>query len=65
MVGAIEVVIDEKGFVVQATMRASVLPSYDRQVVSAAQNWRYRPAMVNGTPVKFRKMVQVAVTPQQ
>jgi hypothetical protein len=65
LVGAIEVVIDEKGFVVQATMRASVLPSYDRQVVSAAQTWRYRPAMVNGTPVKFRKMVQVAVTPQQ
>jgi hypothetical protein len=65
MVGAIEVVIDEKGYVVQATMRASVVPSYDRQVVAAAQNWRYRPAMVNGTPVKFRKMVQVAVTPQQ
>lgn len=65
MVGAIEVVIDEKGYVVQATMRASVIPSYDRQVVAAAQNWRYRPAMVNGTPVKFRKMVQVAVTPQQ
>jgi hypothetical protein len=65
MVGAIEVVIDEKGYVVQATMRASVLPSYDRQVVGAAQNWRYRPAMVNGTPVRFRKMVQVAVTPQQ
>jgi tetratricopeptide (TPR) repeat protein len=65
MVGAVEVVIDEKGYVVQATMRASVVPSYDRQVVAAAQNWRYRPAMVNGTPVKFRKMVQVAVTPQQ
>jgi TonB family protein len=65
MVGAIEVVIDENGYVVQATMRASVIPSYDRQVVSAAQNWRYKPATVNGAPVKFRKMVQVAVTPQQ
>ncbi len=65
MVGAIEVVIDENGYVVQAAMRASVVPSYDRQVVSSAQNWRYRPAMRNGTPVKYRKMVQVAVTPQQ
>lgn len=65
MVGAIEVVIDENGYVVQAAMRASVVPSYDRQVVSSAQNWRYRPATRNGAPVKYRKMVQVAVTPQQ
>src|SRR5262245_35795643 len=64
MVGAVEVVIDENGYVVQATMRASVVPSYDRQVVNAAQNWRYKPATLNGAPVKFRKMVQVAVTPQ-
>jgi len=64
MVGAVEVVIDENGYVVQATMRASVVPNYDRQVVNAAQNWRYKPATLNGAPVKYRKMVQVAVTPQ-
>jgi TonB family protein len=64
MVGALEVVIDENGNVISAAMRASVLPTYDRQVVSAAQNWRYKPATVNGAPVRFRKMVQVAVTPQ-
>src|SRR5262245_30768913 len=65
MVGAVEVVIDESGYVVQATMRASVVPNYDRQVINAAQNWRYKPATLNGAPVKFRKMVQVAVTPPQ
>jgi len=64
IVGALEVVIDENGNVVSAAMRASVVPNYDRQVVNAAQNWRYKPATVNGVPVKFRKMVQVAVTPQ-
>jgi hypothetical protein len=65
MVGAVEVVIDENGYVIQANMRATMMPTYDRQVVSAAQNWRYKPATLNGTPVKFRKLVQVAVTPQQ
>ena len=65
MVGAIEVVIDETGNVTQAMMRASVAPNYDRQVVSAAQNWRYRPATINGAPVKYRKLVQVVVAPQQ
>jgi TonB family protein len=64
MVGAIEVVIDENGNVLQAMMRASVAPTYDRQVVSAAQNWRYRPATINGAPVKYRKLVQVIVAPQ-
>ena len=65
MVGAVEVVIDENGFVIQAMMRASVVATYDRQVLGAAQNWRYKPATLNGAPVKFRKMVQVAVTPPQ
>ena len=64
IVGALEVVIDENGNVVQATMRGAVAPTYDRQVVQAAQNWRYKPATVNGVPVKFRKMVQVVITPQ-
>ena len=64
MVGAVEVVIDETGNVVQAIMRAGVTPAYDRQVVSAAQNWRYRPATINGAPVKYRKLVQVVVSPQ-
>jgi TonB family protein len=64
MVGALEIVIDETGNVVQAAMRGAVAPAYDRQVVNAAQNWRYKPATINGVPVKFRKMVQVVITPQ-
>lgn len=64
MVGAMEVVIDESGKVVSAMMRAPTVAAYDRQAVVAAQSWRYHPAMVNGAPVKYRKMIQVAVTPQ-
>jgi outer membrane biosynthesis protein TonB len=64
LVGAMEVIIDESGKVVSAAMRASTMPNYDRMAVAAAQSWRYRPATVNGTPVKFRKLIQVALTPQ-
>lgn len=64
MTGAMEVVIDESGKVVSATMRSPTLPNYDRQAVAAAQSWRYRPATLNGAPVKYRKLIQVAVTPQ-
>lgn len=64
VVGAMEVVIDENGKVASATMRGSTLPNYDRLAIIAAETWRYRPATVNGTPVKFRKLIQVAITPQ-
>ncbi len=64
MVGAMEVVIDENGRVLSAAMRGPVYPAYDRQAIAAAQTWRYRPATLNGAPVKFRKFIQVSVTPQ-
>jgi len=64
LVGAMEVVIDENGKVISAMMRATVLAAYDRLAITAAQGWRYRPATVNGTPVKFRKFIQVSLTPR-
>jgi TonB family protein len=64
MTGAMEVVIDETGKVVSAAMRSPTVANYDRQAVAAAQSWRYRPATLNGAPVKYRKLIQVAVTPQ-
>jgi TonB family protein len=60
--GLLEVVIDETGSVESATMRASVSPRYDGAAVQAARGWKYRPATLNGVPVKYRKVVQVTVT---
>ena len=57
--GVIEIVIDERGHVESAQMRASVHPRYDGIAVDAAKSWQYRPATLNGKPVKFRKLVQV------
>jgi hypothetical protein len=59
--GVLEVVINEDGLVETATMRESVNPRYDGQLVAAAKSWQYRPALLNGKPVKYRKMVQVDV----
>ncbi len=61
--GLIEVVIDENGAVENAFMRMSVMNTYDGLAIAAARNWRYRPAMLNGTPVKYRKAVQVTIKP--
>ena len=61
--GVLEIVIDESGDVETATMRMPISPMYDRLVLSAAKNWRYRPATFNGTPVKFRKNIQISLKP--
>lgn len=59
--GLLEVVIDEQGRVVNLTLRLPIHPMYDPQLLAAAREWRYKPATVDGTPVKFRKMIQVTV----
>ena len=59
--GKLEVVIDENGAVESATMTGSVTQAYDLMVLAATKTWRYRPATVNGTPVKFRKTVQINI----
>ena len=61
--GALEVTIDEDGVVEAAVMRQTVSTAYDNMAVAAAKTWRYKPATVNGAPVKYRKVIQVTVRP--
>ncbi len=56
-----DIIIDETGAVVSATMSARVSAAYDAHALAAARTWRYRPATLNGTPVKYRKTIQIAV----
>ena len=62
--GIIEVVVDETGRVTSATMRGPMNVVYDRQVLTAASQWRYKPATLDGMPVKYRKFVQIALSPK-
>ena len=59
--GLVEVVIDEQGRVVGMTMRTSLHPSYDALILTAARDWKYQPARYDGQPVRFRRLISVAV----
>lgn len=59
--GALEIVIDERGAVESATIRKSILAKYDARLIDATHSWQYRPAMLNGVPVKYRKIVNISV----
>jgi len=55
--GTIAIVIDETGAVELAAMTDPVNPVYDRLAIATAKGWRYRPATLDGAPVKFRKVI--------
>jgi hypothetical protein len=59
--GLLEVVIDEQGRVVSMTMRTSIHPAYDALVLAAARDWKYQPARFGTEPVRFRRLIAVAV----
>jgi protein TonB len=59
-----DVIINENGSVDSATIVTSLNPQYDRMAVNAARNWQYKPATLNGTPVKYRKRLQLTVVPE-
>jgi hypothetical protein len=61
--GVLEVVIDETGSVESAAMVEPLDPAYNRIILAAAKTWAYRPARLDGTPVKFRKRVQINLNP--
>jgi hypothetical protein len=65
--GVVEFVVDETGAVQTPMMLVSIDSTYDPMVVNAAKKWTYRPATVDGKPVKYikRLTISVSVTPPQ
>jgi TonB family protein len=59
--GVLELIVDEMGRVTSMTIRESVHPMYDSLLLTAAKDWRYQPAALQGKPVRFRKMIQVNI----
>jgi TonB family protein len=53
--------IDEAGNVQNVAVRGSVNASYDDLLVRAASNWKYKPALYNGVPVRYEKTVVIDV----
>jgi hypothetical protein len=55
----VSVVIDERGVVEGVNMIVLLDPEFDKLVQDAAWKWTYKPATVDGVPVKYRKVVQI------
>lgn len=55
----VEVIVRETGTIESAVVRQSAGRFYDERVAQAALNWRYRPAVKAGQPVRYRLLVKV------
>ena len=63
--GIVEIVIDEQGRVTFVSVRDSVHPMFDSQLLTMGREWRYKPATFAGQPVRYRKMIQINVSREQ
>jgi TonB family protein len=61
--GVLELVVDEAGNVAAAGLQNSIHPTYDRQLIAAARTWKFRPAMKDGVPVKYRVTIEIRLGP--
>jgi TonB family protein len=62
--GTLEVLIDEGGRVEAVTLRDSIYPSYDGELVKMVRTWRFNPATKNGVPVRYLKIIEIRLKPQ-
>jgi hypothetical protein len=61
--GVLDIVVDEAGTVVSASMSQRLNVVYDQLLIRAAKRWRYRPAQRAGKPVKYRKQLNIVLRP--
>ncbi len=61
MRGLLEVIIAEDGLVESVVLRRPISKLYDDMLLSAARRWKYQPATREGKPVKFRKVIDIAI----
>jgi TonB family protein len=59
LTGRVRVIIDEAGKVERATMLRPLHPSYDTALLRAARAWSFKPALKDGQPVKYAKVIEV------
>jgi hypothetical protein len=60
--GYFEIVVDEKGLAEQVKLISPRRRYHDRMLVAAAKAWQFRPATLEGRPVKYRLLVPIILS---
>jgi hypothetical protein len=62
--GLLEVVVNESGQVESAKIARAMHPSYNNLLMQETRFWRYKPAMRDGVPVKYRRLIEIVGAPR-
>jgi hypothetical protein len=62
--GLLQIVIDEEGNVTSASMRVPAHPLYDSDLMQQAKRWKFKPAIKQGKPVSYLKVIDVVLRPR-
>jgi tetratricopeptide (TPR) repeat protein len=62
--GVVEILCDTTGSIEFARVIESLSPHYDRELVAATKQWKFHPATKDGTPVKYRWLLEVVLNPR-
>jgi hypothetical protein len=60
--GYFDMIVDEKGLVEQVKLISPRRRYHDRMLVAAAKAWQFRPATLEGQPVKYRILVPIILS---
>ncbi len=60
-IGTLDLVIDETGRVSQVKLSSPTNRYQDRMLVAHAKSWVFKPALLDGQPVKYRTRVRVTI----
>ena len=63
--GRVEITIDEEGKVTAAAIQQPIQPAFDQALLKASRTWKYKPALLNGTPVSFVKVIEIQIQPDR
>ena len=63
--GVLEIVIDDTGAVTSVALQQPMQPAFDAALLKAARSWKFQPALFNGTPVPFLKVIEFQFQPER
>ena len=63
--GLLRIVIDERGYVENASLVTPVAETYDPSLLAATKYWKFRPAVKDGAAVKFMKLLEIVLAARE
>lgn len=63
--GVLRVIINAEGKVESASVVTAGHQAYDPLLLAAAKDWQYKPAMRDGQPVKYQKLIPFVLRPRE